>query len=207
MSKGYLIIGAGGHGKVIADIMSCLDLNVIGFVDDNTALVGRRILDLPVLGPVERWASINPEGIIIAVGNNQTRRTIVLKLEQYSPPPWCSVSHPSAIIAKSTQIGAGTVMMAGAVINPDTKIGSHSIVNTGATVDHDCHIGDYVHIAPGVNLAGGVKVGDGAFIGIGCSVLPNCVIGAEAIIGAGATVITDVPIGVTAKGTPARWSY
>jgi sugar O-acyltransferase (sialic acid O-acetyltransferase NeuD family) len=205
MSKNIIIIGAGGHGKVIADAILCQRMNVIGFLDDDLSVMGQQILDLPVLGQVSQWMNFSPDGLVVGIGNNTIRHTLVQKMEMDSVPPWISVVHPNAFVTSFVQIGVGTVIMAGAIINTDTKLGKHSIINTGATVDHDCVIGDFVHIAPGANLAGNVHVSNGAFLGVGCCVLPGCKISENAIIGAGATVISDIPPGVIAKGVPARW--
>lgn len=205
MTKGNLIIGAGGHGKVVADAMQSQKLPVLGFLDDDPDTIGNYVLGLPVLGKSSAWANYHPDGLIVGVGNNTIRHKIVQKLENNSSIAWLSVAHQKAIIADSVEISHGTAIMAGAVINVDSFLGKHSIINTGATVDHDCIIGDFVHIAPGVHLAGEVHIEDNAFLGIGCSVIPGCRIGSGTIIGAGATVICDIPPNVVAKGIPARW--
>ncbi len=204
MSKGCLIIGAGGHAKVIADILHCQGVKVLGFVDDNPNLVGQTILGLPVVGLIGHWANFEPSSVILGIGSNAARRAVAERLETSAELPWITAIHPSAIIAKSVRIGNGTVIMAGAVINPDTVLGQHVIINTASSVDHDCTIGSYVHIAPGTHVAGGVSIGSEAFLGIGTSVIPNRKIGENAIIGAGAVVISDIPPNVTAVGVPAK---
>ena len=205
MTNSNLIIGAGGHGKVIASGMLENGLNILGFVDDNAEIIGRTILDLPVLGTIEQLADIGPDGLVTGIGNNSVRQQVVQRANQITRATWLNVVHPKAIISKFVQIGEGTVVMAGGIINADTNIGNHVIINTGSTVDHDCAIGHFAHIAPGAHVAGGVTVGDGALLGIGCSVMPGCQIGERALIGAGAVVVNDIPSGVTAKGVPARW--
>lgn len=204
MMNGSLLIGAGGHAKVIADILKRRGERVLGFVDDNAALIGQTVFDLPVLGEIDRWPEFAPDGLLAAIGDNRIRCLVVERVEANGSPQWINALHPQSIIAESASIASGTVIMAGAVVNADAVIGQHVIVNTGATVDHDCVIGDFAHIAPGVNLAGGVTVGAGAFLGIGSCVIPGCHIGAGAIIGAGATVVGDVASGQTVVGTPAR---
>ena len=205
MTKGNLIIGAGGHGKVIADIMLCQGMRILGFLDDNPPVIGQQIFGFPVLGNGKKLADFDLDGVIVGIGDNTIRRAIVQRMELDYTPPWITVLHPKATVANSVQIGVGTVIMAGAVVNPDTVLGKHTIINTGSTVDHDCLIGDFVHIAPGVHLAGGVRVGELTLIGIGATVIPYCSIGAGATVGAGAVVVRDIPDGVTAKGIPATW--
>ena len=201
---GNLIIGAGGHAKVIADMILRQGMQVLGFLDDNPLLIGQEIFNLPVLGKIDTWKSYKPNGLVIGIGDNAIRRKIVQNLES-SNPPWRTVIHPNAVIATAVQLGEGSVVMAGAIINVDTIVGKHSIINTGATVDHDCRIGDFVHIAPGANLAGDVHVDDGTFLGIGSSVIQRQKIGANSTIGAGGVVVCDIPPNVIAKGVPARW--
>jgi sugar O-acyltransferase (sialic acid O-acetyltransferase NeuD family) len=203
--KGCLIIGAGGHGKVIADIMLCQGMKVLGFLDDNPPTIGQRILGLPVLGNGENLMDFGLDGVVVGVGDNTSRHKIVQRMELYDTPAWITALHPKATVANSVQIGAGTVIMAGVIVNPDTIIGRHAIINTGATVDHDCLVGDFAHIAPGVHLAGGVRVGASTLIGIGATVIPYCTIGTGVTVGAGAVVVKDIPDGVTAKGIPATW--
>jgi sugar O-acyltransferase (sialic acid O-acetyltransferase NeuD family) len=199
-----LIIGAGGHAKVVADCLNQQGVSVMGFVDDNPALKGQALLGLPVLGTITQWEDFQPNGVIIAIGNNALRRKLASQLTS-ATDRWVQAIHPKSVLSPTVRLGAGSLVVAGAVINVDTVIGQHTIINTGATVDHDCVIGDFVHIAPGVNIAGGVYVEDGAFLGIGARVIPGCRIGAGAVIGAGATVIQDIPPHVIAKGIPARW--
>lgn len=204
MTKRNLIIGAGGHGKVIADMMLRQGLQVLGFVDDDPSTIGHRILNLPVLGKTLQWRDFDPDGMVVAVGNNAIRQSIIERLEQDMSPPWITIRHSNAVIANSVQIGEGTVIMAGTVINVDTTVGKHSIINTGATIDHDCRIGNFVHIAPGVNLAGGVSIGQGTLMGIGSCAIPYSAIGEWVTVGAGATVVDDIADKITVVGTPAR---
>lgn len=201
-----LILGAGGHAKVVADILQSQEISVLGFLDDNPNQTGKTLLGLPVLGPIEEYRLFNSSGLVIGIGLNTTRRAIVERLGQAADNLWVNAIHPSAIIARSARIGRGVVVAAQTVINPDTVIGDHVIINTSASVDHDCVIGDYAHIAPGAHLAGSVQVGTGALIGIGAQVIPNRTIGGWSTIGAGATVIHNIPENIIAKGTPAQWN-
>jgi sugar O-acyltransferase (sialic acid O-acetyltransferase NeuD family) len=200
-----LILGAGGHGKVVADILQCQDIKSIGFLDDNPKLWKTEYFGLPVLGPISDLHQYHPKGIIAGIGSNKIRKKIVATIEAEYNSLWVNAVHPRATIAASVRLGYGVVIAAGAVVNADTIIGNHVVVNTSATVDHDCVIEDYVHVAPGAHLAGTIHVEEGALIGIGASVIPNLSIGSWAIIGAGASVVRNVPPDVTAKGVPARW--
>lgn len=202
---GVLIVGAGGHAKVVAEILHARGAHVLGYLDDEVSLHGKERLGLPILGCIDCYRDFNPNGLIIGVGSNSARFEIAKRLDAVPHRLWLSAIHPQAVIAPSVQLGVGVVVAAGVVINPDTVIGDHAIINTGATVDHDCIIGRFAHIAPGVNLAGNVQIDDECFIGIGSAIIPGCHIGAKSVIGAGSVVISDIPTGVTAKGVPARW--
>lgn len=201
--KNVVIIGAGGHAKVIADIIVKSNDNVIGFLDDDLTIQGDTIyLDKKVLGTTTDIEKYNDAYFIIGIGNNITRRNISLK---YPNLNWYTAVYPSTILANDVEIGEGTAIMPGVIINPGTKIGSHCIVNTGATIDHDNIIGDYVHISPGVHLAGTVTIGEGTWLCIGSTIINNIEIGKNNIIGAGAVVIKDLnDNNSTFVGVPAR---
>lgn len=203
--SGVLIVGAGGHAKVVADILRCQGATVLGYVDDDASLWGTLRLGLPVLGGIDGWAGHAPAGLVMGVGGNAARQAVVRRLGEPAAGLWRSAVHPDATVAASVRLGEGVVIAARAVVNPDTVVGDHAIINTGATVDHDCMLGAYSHIAPGAHLAGGVEVGEGALVGVGASVIPYRSIGPWATIGAGAAVVRDVPGRVTARGVPARW--
>lgn len=202
--SGILIIGAGGHGKVVADILLGQSMPVLGFLDDDPTTWGTSRLGLPVLGAIDAFSDYSPEGLVMGIGSNALRQDIVRRFGSLAQELWRSAIHPKAILAPSARIGRGTVIAAGAIVNPDAFVGEHVIINTGATVDHDCHIGDFVHIAPGVHLAGGVHVGEGSLVGIGSKVIPNRCIGQWTTIGAGAVVVDDIPSHTVAVGVPAR---
>jgi perosamine synthetase len=196
--------GASGHGKVVADILTASGRQLLGFVDDDPAKAGAQLAGVEIFSPQAlddfrlRHASA-----IITIGANRSRTE---KAEQLRERGFslATAIHPSATIARDTEVGCGTVIMAGAVVNSGCRLGAHVIVNTGATVDHDCVLGDGVHISPGASLAGGVVVASHAQVGVRASVIQNIQIGAGAIVGAGAVVIRDVPAGATVVGNPAR---
>ncbi|MCK6581119.1 MAG: acetyltransferase [Anaerolineae bacterium] len=200
-----VILGAGGHAKVVADILQMRGVEVAGFLDDNPLLWGKKLLGLPVLGAIEAFSDFMPCKFVCGIGSNAVRKEIIRCLGDTAADFWETAVHPRATIARSVNLGCGSVVAAHAVINPDCFIGEHVIVNTGATVDHDCTLSDYVHLAPGAHLAGGVNVAEGTLVGIGSQVIPGCKVGAWSTVGAGATVVADIPDYVVAKGTPACW--
>lgn len=203
--QSILVLGAGGHGKVVADILQCQGYIVLGLLDDDSTKWGMSQLGLPILSDIEGYRNYPGSGLVMGIGANRIRRAIVERLGECVNPLWQPAIHPRATVASSAYIAPGSVVSAGAVINVDVRIDIHTIINTGATVDHDCVIEPYAHVAPGANLAGDVHVCEGALIGVGASVIPGCRIGKWATIGAGAVVVRDVPDNVIAKGVPARW--
>jgi len=203
MKNKLLIIGASGHGKVIADI--ALKMNkweTIHFLDDNENI--KQSMNIEVIGTTKEVTKyINDYDIIVGIGDSFIRESIQGKLEEIGASVPILI-HPKAIIAKEVEIGTGTVIMAGAIINCCTKIGKGCIINTGATVDHDNVIEDYVHISPGANLAGNVTVGKRTWIGIGSVVSNNVCIISDCKIGAGAVVVKDINEVGTYVGVPVR---
>jgi acetyltransferase EpsM len=203
------IIGAGGHGTVVADILLRMreagaDVEPIAFVDDHPAPNAPPILSLPVLrGGLADLAKLACDAALVAIGHNATRQRICELLRQ-SGFKLAVARHPSSVIAPDAVVETGAVICAGAVINPGSRIGVGAIINTQASVDHHNWIGDYVHIAPGVHLGGDVRVGNGSLVGIGATVGPQCRIGRGVVVGAGAVVVSNLPDDVVATGLPAR---
>lgn len=203
MKEKLLIIGASGHGKVVAEI--ALKMNKwksIAFLDDDETV--KLSMGIEVVGKsINAFKHIQDCDLFIGVGNNETREKIQEKLEaQGACIP--TLIHPAAVIGEQVILGAGTVIMAGTVINCCTEIGKGCIVNTSASIDHDSFIGDYVHISPGVHLAGTVKVGKGSWLGIGSSVSNNINIAGGCIVGAGAVVVRDITESGVYVGVPVR---
>lgn len=194
-----IIIGAGGHGKVVADNAIKNGYRNICFVDDNAT---NEVIGLPIIGTVAEIVNFDDGNtdFIIGIGDNLIRKAIS---EKYNVN-WVSLVHPSAQIAFNAKIGKGTVVMANAVVNVCATVGEHCIINTGAIVEHDNEIGDYAHISPCVALGGTVRVGSLAHIGIGTSVKNNTVICADCVVGAGAVVVKDVCESGTYIGVPIR---
>lgn len=203
-----VIIGAGGHAQVVADILLRAQdrgeaMYPLGYIDDNPALRDETLLDLPVLGTIAELHSLPHDAVIIAIGDNRTRRKVFNQLHNQGEH-FAIAKHPAAIIAPDVHIGAGTVLCAGVIVSPGSVIGSNVILNTASTVDHHNRIADHVHLAPGVHLGGDVAVGEGALIGIGATVMPQRCIGTWSVVGAGSLAHRDVPDQVTLVGVPGR---
>lgn len=203
MKDKLLIIGASGHGKVIADI--ALKMNKwksIAFLDDNENL--KTSMGIEVIGKSSDAPQyIDDYDIFVGIGNNSVRERIQERLEaQGASIP--TLIHPNTVIGEQVAIGEGTAVMAGVVINCCTKIGKGCIINTGATIDHDNLIEDYVHISPGAHLAGTVYIGKRCWLGIGSVVSNNISITSGCKIGAGAVVVKDITIQGTYIGVPVR---
>jgi sugar O-acyltransferase (sialic acid O-acetyltransferase NeuD family) len=202
------IVGAGGHGQVVADIFRArrragLTDAATAFLDDDRRRHGAVQAGSRVLGATALLATEPHDAVVVAIGDNRTRAQLFVRLTA-NGEVLAVAEHPRSIVAEDVAPGAGCMICAGAVINTGSVIGANTIVNTGATVDHHASIGDHVHIAPGVHLGGEVCVGEGALIGIGAVVLPRVTVGAWSTIGAGAVVTGDVPPGMTVAGVPAR---
>ena len=192
-----IIIGASGHGKVVADIAKLVGYSDIVFLDDDSNI--KECAGYPVLGSVSSLSNYDGD-VFVAIGNSTIRKNLMgLYTKRYFPV----LIHPNSVIADSVVIGNGTVVMAGAIINPDSSIGKGCIINTSSSVDHDCVIGDYCHISVGSHLCGTVMVGDNTWIGAGATVSNNINICRGCMIGAGAVVIKDINVPGTYVGIPA----
>jgi sugar O-acyltransferase (sialic acid O-acetyltransferase NeuD family) len=192
MNNQFVIIGAGGHAKVIIEIIEEMKGVILNISDTNSAvqeLLGYSVTEKPVY----------TAPVIIAIGNNSVRKRIANEVSA----EFGTAIHPGTHISSRCTVGEGTVVMAGVTINSHAGIGRHCIINTNACVDHDCRIGDFVHISPNAALGGGVTVGEGTHIGIGVAVIPGIQIGKWATVGAGSVVIRDVPDYATVVGNPA----
>jgi len=203
-----MILGAGGHAQVVADILlrsheagaSC---QPIGFLDDDRTLTGKAVMGLPVLGAIAQLGEFDHDAVIVAIGDNRTRSRI-FELVQAQGERIANAVHPAAVVAPDVRLGKGVMICAGVVVNTGTTIGDNVILNTGCTVDHHNHIGSHTHVAPGVHLGGNVHVGEGVLLSIGTVVIPGRSIGDWAFVGVGSVVTKDVPAYATAVGAPAR---
>ena len=191
MNKNVIVIGASGHGRVIADIVRANGDNVLGFLDDDESK--------ETLGKISDYVSYRDAEFVIGIGNTAVRKKFA-----ELPLKWYSAIHPSAIIATSAEIGEGSVVMPNAVINAGAKIGKHCIINSGAVVEHDNTIGDYSHVSVGAKLGGTVEVGNSVWIGIGATVINNVSVCDGAFIGAGAVVVKNITEPGTYIGIPAK---
>ncbi len=206
-SKRILVYGAGGHGKVVADIFIAKgECKFAGFVDDREELWGDRVIGFPVLGNGEwlRQEALHSRiAIALGTGDNRSRQLLADRCVQWGIEILTMV-HPAATVSCTADLGRGTVVMAGAVINPDARVGAGVIVNTGCVVEHDVEIGDYAHVAPNATMGGASRLGAFSHLGLGAVVLQGIHIGAHTMVGAGAVVVEDLPDHVVAMGVPAR---
>lgn len=200
-----LILGAGGHAKVVLWILRASGRDaaaVVGRLSDPTNGFG----EVPVIpGDDEALARAKDAGLsfIVAIGDNQRRRLLYERFLSEGIPASCAV-HPTAVIAADAEYGSGSVVGATAVLAPNAKVGANTIINTGAIVEHDCCVGNHVHVAPGVRMGGHVHVEDEALVGIAAVLLPGVQVGRSALVGAGAVVLGDVSAGDTVVGVPAK---
>ena len=205
MKAPLVIIGAGGHGAVVADAVLSSGGEVAGFLDDMRPK-GDQILGRPVLGPIDSARRNSGFHFVLAIGDNEARRRLA---ETWPDLHYCKVIHPSAVVADSAGIAPGAVILAGAVVGVRARIGRHVIVNTGAIIEHDNNVDDYAHIAPRAVLGGAVGVGAGSHIGLGAAVRDHIAIGAGVRVGAGAVVVANLAQPGLYLGIPARqvqWS-
>lgn len=201
MGQQVIIIGASGHGKVVADTILQSGDQVKGFLDDNPE-AGNSFIGFPILGRVDQFVNFPRAKFVVAIGNAKIRENIVKKLTDVS---WYTAIHPKAVISPlDTSIGEGTVVMADAVINAGARIGDHCIINTGAVVEHDNRIEDFVHVSVGAKLAGTVHIGKYTWVGIGAAVSNNIGICNDCVVGAGAVIVKDIKEQGTYIGVPAE---
>lgn len=204
MSKSCAIFGAGGHGKVLAEIAELNGYEIILFFDDNWPQKDVH-QKWPVIGGSkelnERCCEF--ELVVVAIGDNPKRLKKIDALLSLGAKMQ-ALHHPNSIVSKYSTIGEGSVIMAGAIINPFVNIGTGCIINSGAIVEHDCRIYDGVHISPGSSLAGNVSVGKLSWIGIGAKIKNAVSISSDVVIGAGSVVISDVPESSIIVGVPGK---
>lgn len=204
-----VVIGKGGHSKVIEDIIkSNKDYKIVCYLDDQYKFFEKS--NGMYFGPIMAAESLKEFFVdllfVIAIGNNHIRKSIVEKLNLPNHD-YATLMHRKAVISPTAKIGPGTVVMASAVINADAEIGNHAIINTSAVIEHDNYINDFAHISPRATLTGSVSVGEGTHIGAGAVIIPGVQVDKWSVVGAGATVINNLPAYCTAVGNPARILY
>lgn len=198
------ILGASGHGKVVADTALLAGWKTITYFDDAWPELQTNG-DNPVIGNSDELfnSADRFDGFVVAIGNNRTRLALAERLiEAGLPLP--PLLHPNAYVAQDVEISPGVVLFAGSIVQPGSTLGLATILNTGSSVDHDCSLAAGVHICPGAHLAGGIRIGECSWIGIGSSVNQNVIIGSGVTVGAGSAVVNDVPDNEIVVGVPAK---
>lgn len=199
MPEQVIVLGAGGHGKVVADAVLSAGDTVLGFLDDSAEKTS--VWDLPVLGPMDRWTEyVHRARFVFGLGNNALRRRLAEQLRVN----WYTAVHPTARLGRGVTLGEGTVVLAGAVLNADAAVGPHCIINTGAVIEHDCRVGTCSHISPRAVLCGTVFVGEEVHIGACAVVRNNLQICSHTVVGAGGVVVRDITEAGTYVGNPVR---
>jgi sugar O-acyltransferase (sialic acid O-acetyltransferase NeuD family) len=204
--KRLLLCGAGGHAKVIVDVLRAAgEHREILFVDAKSELVGTTFLGYEVrrLDSIEDFQQSDCDSFLVSIGDNAARAMNYERLLRFGISPVTAI-HPSAVVSPSARIGHGTVVMPRAVINAQAQIGQNCIINSGAIVEHDCVIGDHVHVSPGAALGGGAILQSLVHVGLHASVLPGVSVGRSSVVGAGAVVVASVRDNVVVTGIPAR---
>ena len=202
--KRLAILGASGHGKVVAETAELLGWSEVSFFDDAW----------PTVSHIEHWSVFGDsaalvdqlhayDGVVVAIGDNETREEKTRFLVEHQAP-LVSLIHPAAVISRFAEIGNGSVVFANVVVNAYATVGIASILNTACTVDHDCKIGDAVHISPGANIAGSVQIGSRSWVGIGACIKQGVQVAENVVIGAGGVVLRDVASRLTVVGNPAK---
>ncbi|SFG17250.1 sugar O-acyltransferase, sialic acid O-acetyltransferase NeuD family [Halopelagius inordinatus] len=203
-----IIVGAGGHSRVVYDILRA-DRNVAvsAFVDNSPRGSEETIMGVPVIGDhdvLPEYVKKNDvAGFIVAVGDNDIRQQHFETMTDMGLEP-VSAIHPDATISETANIGPGTVIASGSIITTNAKVGENAIVNTGSVIEHESEVGDHAHVGPGTTVAGRVRIGDGTFVGMGSSVTDYTTIGENSTIGAGSVVLDDVESDTVVAGAPAE---
>lgn len=207
-NRPVIIIGGGGHARVLISTLKILQRVIIGILHPDTSLIGQCIAGISVLGNDDGVRAYAPDEVVLinglgSVSLPEKRKDIYLKFKKFGYS-FASVVHPSTIVVDDVKIGEGVQIMAGAILQCGCLIGDNAIINTGAIVDHDCKIGSHVHIAPGSVVSGGVEIGEMVHIGTGAKIIQGINVQSGAVIGAGAVVIRNVSASTKVVGNPAR---
>jgi sugar O-acyltransferase (sialic acid O-acetyltransferase NeuD family) len=206
--KRVIVWGAGGHGRVVADVVLASGHDFAGFADRNPGALHHTSMDAAVLSETAFLSDImrgrlplEADAVALGIGDNRLREAAMARLAAVDTPAFV---HPSAAVSRFATLGLGTVVMAQAVVNSGATVGRAVIINSSAIVEHDCEVADAVHVSPGATLTGAVRIGERAWVGAGAVVLLHRIVGCDAVVGAGAVVTRDVGDGETVVGVPAR---
>jgi len=209
-SRPVVVIGYGGHGKVVVSALRASGRCVVGVTDLDLARLNNRANDFEILSDEAVLEKYTPDSVDLVLGIGSVRpcdgdSARVKAVEKFSKYGFCfcGFQHPTAWVAPDVQVDQGVQVHAGVIVQAGAVIGTHTILNTGCSVDHDCQIGEFCHIAPGAILSGEVKVGRGSHLGTGCVVIQSIEIGARCLVAAGATVVRSVDADKSVRGTPA----
>lgn len=209
MSMPVIVLGAGGHAKVLINTLQLCSIEILGVTDPvSSRLIEKNVLGVPIIGTDDKLRNYSAEKVQLvnglgSVGLPMARRRLFDEYKKLGFT-FATVVHPNAVVAADVKFGEGAQIMAGVVLQPGLTIGDNVIINTGASLDHDCTIGSHTHLAPGVTLSGHVYVGSCSHIGTGASVVQGIKIGDDSLVGAGSVVLKDIPDGTKAYGCPAK---
>jgi sugar O-acyltransferase (sialic acid O-acetyltransferase NeuD family) len=209
MKTDLIIIGAGGHAKVLIDcLLNQRNCNIMGILDNNTSMHGQRVLGIPVLGGDDKISEFPADAVklVNAIGSVDVpvRRQLVFQQFKDVGYQFYSVIHANACIGQGVQLGEGVQVMAGAILQTECYIGDNVLINTGASIDHEVQLGNHTHIAPGVVISANVLIGDESHIGARAVIIQGLKIGKRCLVGAGAVVVNDVGAGERVVGVPAK---
>jgi UDP-perosamine 4-acetyltransferase len=212
-ARRILVVGAGGHGRVVAEAARLAGHQVVGYIDQDPAASGRAVGDVIVVasqaelldavcggGPPPRGA----DAVALGIGSNGARHALLERLLAADPELLPPIVHPTAFVSPSARLGAGSVVLPRAIVHTDARVHEGVILNSAAVVEHDCEIGACAHLSPGAITGGRVTIGARAWVGAGATIIHGLTVGADCVVGAGAVVIRDVPVRMTVVGVPAR---
>jgi sugar O-acyltransferase (sialic acid O-acetyltransferase NeuD family) len=208
VSMPVIVLGAGGHAKVLINALQLCSVAILGVTDPDPALIGQKVLGAPVIGTDDVLENYSPQEVQLVNGLGSVclpkARSRVYDFGKKLGFVFASVVHPAAVVAGDVRLGEGVQVMAGAVLQPGAILGENVIINTKASVDHDCIIGSHSHIAPGATLSGAVIIGIGVHLGTGASIVQGVKLGNFSLVGAGSLVLKDIPAGAKVYGCPAK---
>lgn len=208
LSKPIIIIGAGGHAKVLIDALKLLGAPILGISEQNLAMLNTELLGFPIICNDAELKKYPPESVTLVNGiggikDTALRREVFTRFKMWGYA-FSQVIHPAAVISADAALAEGVQVMAGAIIQAGVRVAENAVINTKTSVDHDCHIGSHVHLAPGVTVCGNVKIGDSVHVGSGSTIIQGIIVGPHSLIGAGTLVQRNVPAGATVMGVPGR---